>query len=147
MTRNEMDVELVRRICCGNQSAMDFLANYWAKYCHLIDDLIDGDAKGAEATLRAFALAITIYSHPFYLQNLAALRQVALNVTCLYADTVAWENAGDWRGTWADMNRHCSIEMVVAVATICGGYEHARCVIPELRMLAYAEHHREGKAV
>ncbi len=153
MTRNDMDVHLVQRLCrrpdgTPDPEAMDFLANYWARYCHRIDDLVDGDLQGPEELLATFALAIGLYSHPFYLRHLGALRQVALNATEIYAQTVAWEKSGEpWQRAWADNKRHVSNEMASAVATICGGYEHARAVMPELRCNAYAEHHKDGKAV
>jgi len=149
MTRNQADVKLIQRICRSDPEAMDFLANYWARYCHEIDDIIDGDRVGPELILGTFALAIELYSHPFYIKHLAGLRQVARNITSTYADTVAWEQGpADWQRKWAEHHRHCSNEMVQAVAMICGGYEHARAIMPELRAMAYHEHHdREGKAI
>jgi hypothetical protein len=127
---------------------MDFLANYWAKYCHQIDDIIDGERTGPEAILETFALAAGLYSHPFYLRNIAALKQIILNVTSTYADTVAWENENDWHGAWSDHNRHCSLEVVMASAMICGGYTHARQLMPELRTMAFVEHHdKQNNAV
>jgi hypothetical protein len=148
MTRNDMDVRLVERICRKDPEAMDFLANHWAPYCHAIDDIIDGEKTNPEHILGTFARAIGLYSHPFYLRNLSALRQVATNVTVTYADTVAWEKTEDWRAQWADHHRHCSLEMVIAVATICGGYDHARLVVPEMRVMAWHEHHdKENKPV
>lgn len=151
MTRNQMDVKLVERICRRpggpDLEAMDFLANHWAPYCHQVDDIIDGEREAAEDILATFALAITLYSHPFYLRNIAALRQVALNVTSMYADTVRWERPGgrqkptDWQLAWADHHRHAALEMVAAVAMICGGYTHARAMMPELRTMAWHEHH------
>jgi hypothetical protein len=147
MTRNTMDIRLVERIChrgpAGgpDQEAMDYLANFWAPYCHQIDDIIDGARTGPEEILGTFALAIALYSHPFFLRHLSALRQVALNVTSMYADSVGWEKAKDWRQVWADHHRHCGLEMVAAVAMICGGYSHARQLMPELRAMAWHEHH------
>lgn len=142
MHRNNMDVKLVQRICKGDAEAMDFLANFWARYCHEIDDIIDGERTEPEAILQTFALAISLYSHPFYLRHIAPLRQIAYNVTNIYADTVAWEKSTiPWQRQWADHHRHCSNEMALAIATICGGYDHARAVMPELRAMAYAEHH------
>jgi hypothetical protein len=148
MTRNEFDVQLIRRICNGDAEAMDFLANWWAPYCHEIDDIIDGERTAPEQVLSTFARAAGLYTHPFFLKHGAALRAAALSVTATYADTVAWEKSGvKWQREWADYHRHCSNEMVLAVATICGGYDHARAVMPELRAIAYAEHHdRNGKA-
>lgn len=150
MTRNHMDIRLVERICqrvhqAGpDPEAMDFLANHWAPYCHQVDDLIDGERSKPEEILATFALAITLYSHPFFLRHVSALRQVALNTTSMYADSVGWEKAQDWRGTWADHHRHCALEMVAAVAMICGGYTHARQLMPELRKMAWHEHHNQN---
>jgi hypothetical protein len=128
---------------------MDFLANYWAPYCHQIDDIIDGERKTPEEIIATFALAALLYNHPFFLRNALALKQVALNVTSTYADTVAWEKSPlSWQREWADHHRHCSNEMAQAVAMICGGYAHARAIMPELRTMAYNEHHDEkGKPV
>lgn len=149
MTRNDTDVRLVERICAGNAEAMDFLANYWAKYVHEIDDIIDGERTEPEEILATFARAPMLFSHPFYLKHVSGLRQVVLNVTSTYADTVAWEKSKvPWQREWADHHRHCSNEMALAVATICGGYEHARGIMPELRVICWHEHHTpDGKAV
>lgn len=150
MTKQLTDLKLIQRICKGDPEAMDFLANHWAPYCHAIDDIVDGDKTDAEHVIATFARAIELYTHPFFVRHGAALRQVARNVTLMYAQTVDWEpTAGikDWQSVWADMHRHCSIEMVTAVATIVGGYQHARAVVPELRVMSYNEHHdSEGRA-
>lgn len=147
MNRNWADVKLVKRICCDNAEAMDFVANHWAPYCHAIDDIID-EHRGPAEVLECFARAAVLYTHPFFLRHMAALRAMALNVTNTYAQTVEWEVSPlDWQRAWADHHRHCSNEMVMAVATICGGYRHARLVMTELRVMAWHEHHdREGKA-
>lgn len=139
------DVKLIQRICKGDPEAMDFLANHWSWYCQEIDDIVDGERPDPQDILATFARAIELYTHPFFQKHWQALRQVARNVTMMYAQTVDWEqhnpDASDWRSVWADMHRHCSIEMVVAVATIIGGYQHARAVVPELRVMSYNEHH------
>ncbi len=148
MTRNYTDIKLIERVCCKDPEAMDFLANHWAPYCHAVDDCVDDPQNTHEQLLATFARAIMLYSHPFYVRNLLALRQVALNITHVYAQTVAWEKSElGWQRIWADHHRHVSNEMVVAVATICGGYVHARTVVPELRVMAYAEHHKGDQPV
>jgi hypothetical protein len=148
MTRHEQDLQSLQRACCGNADAMDFL-NRWRAYVHAIDDLVDGDLAGHEALLSTFAQAIPLYSHPFYLNHLRELRQIALNCTNAYADVVAWEKSGQpWQAQFADHYRHFGAEMVLAVAMICGGYEHARSFSLELRTICWLEHHdAAGKAV
>jgi hypothetical protein len=144
----ELEINLLRRICCGDEQAMDFLAHFWAPYVHGIDDIIDGDKKSAEEILAVFALAATLYSHPFYLKHLEALRQHIIVCTNIYADSVAWENSPiPWQREWADHNRHVGMEMVICVASICGGYRHARLISQEQRAVCWDEHHRQGVAV
>lgn len=136
-----MDQALIHRVCKGNPEAIDFLSQWWAPYVHAIDDIIDGDRASAEDILKTFAMAAGLYSHPFYLRNFQGLRQVVLNITNEYADAVAWEKSKvAWQRDWADHHRHAGMGMVIAVATICGGFEHARAISLEQRAICYAEH-------
>lgn len=147
MNRAETDFRLLERICCGNREAMDWLANFWSPYVHGIDDIIDGEAKGPEEILSTFALAAELYAHPFYVRHMAALKQLVLVITNCYADAVRWEGHLDkWKADWADHNRHVGMEMVIAVAQLCGGYSHARMISQEQRTICWLEHHdQDGK--
>lgn len=148
MTVNEFDARALERCCCGDKEAMAFLL-LWRDYVHAIDDIIDGDKEGPEIILCTFAAAATLYSHPFYLRNLLALRQIVYNCTNAYADSVAWEKSPEeWRRQFADHYRHFGAEMVLAVGAIVGGYEHMRSISPELRIICWFEHHNpQGKPV
>lgn len=147
---NLLDVELKETlwVCNGNAAAGDFL-RLWRDYVHAIDDIVDGDADDNEAVLGTFQKAIWVYSHPFYLENLVALRQLAVNCTNAYADSVAWEQSEvGWQRNFADHYRHFGAEMVLAIASICGGYAHMREVSKVLREICWKEHHDEkGVAV
>lgn len=147
MTRGQMDLKWAEKVTRGNREAMDWLANWWSLYVHQIDDIIDGERTTAEEILATFALAIGVYSHPFYLQHLVALRQLVLNVTNLYADSVQFERSDvAWQREWSDHNRHAGQELVLAVACICGGYQHMRTISAEQRVMCHSDHHdREGK--
>lgn len=148
MTKLELGQAMLERACRGNVEAMDFLANYWNRYVHEIDDLVDGDRTGPEALLATFALAVAVYAHPFYVKNLGALKPVVLLINSTYADAVGWEKSPEkWQRDWADHHRHCGMDMVVAVAQLCGGYELGRAVAREQREICWAEHHRLGKVV
>ncbi len=127
-------------LTCGNKSAAQFLC-FWREYVHQIDDLVDGDTKGPEALLKAFMLAAFVYTQPFFTENVGALKQIAINCTNAYADTVMWEKDTSWRGNFSDHYRHFASEMVLAVASICGGYEHMRKISPILREMGWNEHH------
>jgi hypothetical protein len=124
----------------GNAEAVDFLTR-WGAYVHGIDDLID-EVSDNEFKISLFARAIEIYTHPFFLKNIIALRQVALHANNLYADSVACEKSEvKWEKDFADWARHSPTEMVLAVANIAGGYDHMRAVSMEMRKLCYNEHH------
>lgn len=144
MTPAANDWKALERACCGNGEAMEWLL-LWRDYVHNIDDLVDGDLRGPEGLLATFAMAPVLYSHPFYIKNLAALRQVVLNCTNAYADSVMWEKSQvAWQRDFADHYRHYGAEMVLAVAQICGGYAHMRSISPELRVICWHEHHTPG---
>jgi hypothetical protein len=148
MTKARTDIELLKRICLGNEEAMDFLSQHWAPYVHAIDDIVDEEVD-AEFKIKAFARAAYLYTHPFFLKHVSALRQVILQVTNSYADSVAWEKSEmPWQRQWADHHRHAGMEMVIAVAMIVGGYDHARAISLEQRTICYVEHHeRSGKPI
>jgi hypothetical protein len=144
-----MDVKLLERVTRGDREAMDFLANHWSPYVHGIDDIIDGERTAAREVLCTFMRAAQLYTHPFFIKHMPALRQVALTVSVLYADSVDWEKSQvAWQREWADHNRHAGMEMVVAVALLCGGVEHALAISQEQRMICYMDHHdKQGKAI
>jgi hypothetical protein len=129
-------------LTCGNEMAADFL-KVWGIYVHGIDDLIDGDKSGSESMLEVFMTAAFVYTHPYFVQNMPQLRQIAVNCTNAYADTVLWEKAGGWKQNFSDHYRHFGAEMVLAVAGLCGGYMHMRQASPLLRELCWNEHHNE----
>lgn len=149
MNRRTLDINLLERVTLGDAEAKDFLANHWSPYVHEIDDIIDGERTSSEKILSTFARAPVLFSHPFYLKHLPALRQVVLLINNMYADAALWEIATDtWKRDWADHNRHAAMEMVVVVAQICGGYDHGRRISQEQRAICWADHHnREGKPV
>jgi hypothetical protein len=148
MTTDTLDMQLLQRVCLNNREAMDFLANHWQPYVHEIDDIVDGDRPAPRDLLATFGRAAVLFSHPFYLAHMPALRQVVLNVTVAYADSVHWEKSPTgWQREWADHNRHAGMEMVVAVALICGGIEHALAISLEQRSICWHEHHRKGNAI
>lgn len=132
----------------GNEEALEWLL-MWDMYVHGIDAFCDWDSPADVATARKefllmlFAHACVLYSHPFYLKHLPALRMIVLNCTNAYADVVvSCEGSGvKWREEFADVYRHFGVEMALAVAAICGGYEHMRAVSGELRWRNYNEHH------
>lgn len=125
----------------GNTAAIAFLM-LWRRYCHSIDDLIDGDLKGNQELLRTLALAAEVYNHPFYVEHRALLYPIARRVTIVYAVVVDWEHSPtDWKRQWADHYRHAAVEMWITIADMLGGYDHALPWVRECFATAYVQHH------
>ena len=145
MTPLELQHQALQRACLNRADAMDFLKR-WSDYVHAIDDIEDEETT-PEFRLQTFILALELYTHPFFLQHAAALKQVVYSATNLYADAVAWEKSKvEWQRGFADWARHSGAEMVLAVAGIVGGYAHMRSISPELRTVNWSEHHGEDGA-
>ncbi len=142
----DVDIQETNWLTCGNVEAGDFLRK-WRQYVHDIDDIIDED-KSDEFIIATFMAAAYLYAHPFYLAHLPALQQIVINCTNAYADSVAWEKSDvPWKREFSDHYRHFGMEMAIAVATICGGYMHAREVSLILREICYHGHHNANGEV
>jgi len=141
MKLNEsLDGQLMLRCAKGDAAAADFLM-HWLAYVHDVDDLVDGDMQGTEFLMAMLIRALNLYTHPFFKRHEAALKQQVINITNAYADSVPGEHSGEeWERTMADVQRHAGVEMVLAVASICGGWEHTRSVSRRLRELCNAGH-------
>lgn len=145
----QVQAQWLARVCAGNADAMHFLT-LWHEYVHAIDDIEDeyqtpgARSQNAEFRQRVYILALELYTTPFFRQHEARLKQVVLSVTNAYADVLAWERSEvRWHKDFVDVYRHFGAEMVVAVAQITGGYDHARGVSREQRILNYEQHHDE----
>lgn len=132
----------------GNQLALEFLC-MWHQYLHLIDDYIDEHKDDPQELLKIFAYANLVYSTPFYSAWARDLRLIVQTVTLAYADSLRWEQDSiEWKRQWADVIRHSGLEMVHAVAAICGGYDNAQRISIPLKEYAYLCHHdADGKPI
>jgi len=119
-------------------------------YVHEIDDLIDEELTKAEKAEKACtigALALDLYTHPFFLKNMAVLRSHMLLNTNNYLDSVNCENEPGWKAPFSDWARHGWVDLVLVVAEICGGYANMRNESMELRTMSYMSHHDGEKAI
>lgn len=130
----------------GNSQALLFMV-LWHEYLHEIDDLIDNHITDAQKFLRCLASANRVYSTDFYRANAPALGMIVQTVTNTYADSVLWEKEDvEWKRQWADVTRHCGLEMIFAVANLTGGYDLMRSISLQLKEYAYICHHNvDGK--
>lgn len=143
MTLQHTEQQETEWLTKGDKEAAAFIRS-WRAYVHGIDDIIDGDIKEPEQILRVFMQAAFLYAEPFYLKNLPRLYQLVINCTNAYADSVNWEKSEvEWKRNFSDHYRHFGAEMVLAIAEICGGYDHMRQVSVYLREICWNEHHNE----
>ena len=146
MKKEHGNKELVDALTKGNASATDFviLAHNWF---HAIDDIVDEeitDLPRPQKVVETFAAGIVVLSHPFYLQHLAALRMTVLQISQLYALSVKWEGAPEpWKRQWAETQRRAGMELMIAVAMICGGWAHAQAMSEQLLNAMLAEDNAE----
>lgn len=147
MTNQELDRDQLLRLCNGNQEAVHWV-QIGRRYVHEIDDLIDVDivksnvSMGAERMCRIGALALELYTHPFFVKHSTMLATAMLTNTNNYADSVRWEGSDTkWQSGFSDWARHGWIDVLLVVAYICGGYAGMRVHSAELRALSYSDHH------
>lgn len=139
--------EIYSMACGQSREALDFL-QAWTLYAHAIDDIVDNDRKDPEKFIDTLALANCVYSSSFYQAYNPFLRSIVLSVTNDFADSLKWEKATEeWKARWADTLRFCGNQMVVAVATIVGGWQLARQVSLLLREDSYMNHHKDGQPI
>lgn len=149
MQHQQLDNDAVVRLCNGDAVALDWV-QLGRRYVHELDDLRDEDlpnanvAGGTERICRIGAMAIKLFSHPFWLRNHQALASHMMINTIQYADSCRWESAReDWKREFSDWNRHGWLNVCLAVGVICHGgeYEPARAESAEMWTIAYRDHH------
>jgi hypothetical protein len=139
------DRENLLRLTNGNELAADFIG-LGRVYAHLMDDIIDEQLSRQESNrmvLRMGAMALELYSHPFYQRNVSALFPVMIRSQSAYLDSCEWEKEDGWKKAYSDWARHSWLEVVLMTAYICGGWEHMRKFEPAARLASYALHHDE----
>jgi hypothetical protein len=138
MSQQKAILDSYREVANGDENAFAWLIA-WHCYCHRIDDYIDEHKQDPEELLTILSNANTLFSMPFYQLHCQRISGVVQHVTNAYADSLHWEKSEGWKGQWGNVLRLCGIDMLMAVATICGGYEHCRKVSLQLREFSYKD--------
>jgi len=118
----------------GNAEALQFLCMF-NKYCHGIDDIVDGEVKDAEGIISIFLSAGTVFSHSYWQVNGRDLYMTLVLLTNDYADSTKPTEV------MKDLLRFSGNNMIKAVAFLCGGYGNLRNISTKLNDLAFKEHH------
>jgi len=135
------DVEELIDLASGTNPEAKAFLYAWHRYCHLIDDVVDGE----EPTIKAAQVgrwANDLYSSAFYQRFSVVLGPQVQLITCHYEDSVEMEKSKErWQRTVADVIRSNGADMVRMVAFIVGGYSLMRQISIPLRALCWREHH------
>lgn len=134
---------LFDEICCGNPDALRFVM-HWNLFCHGVDDIVDMPEfrESPEQIVSVFAEANVLFTLPFYQANFAKLQTTVMLVANAYADSVAWEKSSELhQQRLSDVLRSYGNEMLIAIALICGGYQHMRRMSPKIRERSWADQH------
>lgn len=149
MTHVELDHQAVLRLTNGDEEALDWI-QLGRAYVHEADDLIDEDVasgnvrSAADRACRLGAMALDLYTHPFFMRNWAALKYAMLRNLHNYRDSVAWENSTvPWQKQFSDWARHGWLDVCITVGDICGGYDKTCNETLEMRSVSYSNHHKE----
>lgn len=135
------DVESIVETASGNNLEAKAFLYAWHRYCHLIDDVVDGDEPPARAA-QIGRWANDSYSSPFYQRYALVLGPQVQLITCHYEDSVEMENSKEkWKREVADVIRSNGADMVRMVAFLVGGYSLMRHISIPLREMCWREHH------
>lgn len=126
--------------CLGQPDPFWFLVAFhgWA---HLIDDLVDESDRDRLQVVDVAMKANVLFTSRFYQANAQALSVVTAVVADAYRTSVLAEREGGSRGRLADVIRLAGNQMVIAVAMIVGGWEHAQQISGQLWPMAWESQH------
>lgn len=123
-----------RETCQGREDAYAFICA-WQTFCSAVDDLNDGDIKGVDALSRTFFVSIQTLTSNFWQQHGRDLYLLSALITNDYIDSHNCDVK------FRDFLRSNGNQMLMAVAFICGGFDHLRKMSLKIREISYREHH------
>lgn len=143
MSELQSNDDAVRLVCRGNTAAIQFLEDI-TDILHLWDDLVDRDKPLQDNQINAtmWKALVQLPRNAFYAANFYTLN------TLLMCAIINWEIATDMEREPVDENdlqvafilRSSYIDLVLGVALIVGGHDHAK----EMMLVARRMWHDEG---
>ena len=121
--------------------AKDWIA-LWGRYSRSCDNIIDEGNTDRDSLTESWALANSVYSHPFYRKNSHLLQSACLVATCQWSIANDWERDGElWKRQWADVMRHADGAVLIA-ACLAGGlsWQETKDIARSVLIDARAEH-------
>lgn len=118
----------------GNADALKFLWAFW-NWGHAFDDMLDGDVKSKELTMKAWAdFVLQLSFNEFFIANRQSLIGFILHATTRWMDGDEWEKSeSEKRRIQSEVIRCGDIDLYIHVALLCGGWDHMRKCSREFR--------------
>lgn len=120
----------------GNSDAVILCLDYFT-VCHIWDDLIDKDKpiSDADVSVAFKTLVHKIPNNPFYKLYTNELTPVLMSVIMQWEDANVLDHGNENDKDKAYMLRAGMYNLISHIALICGGYEWAQEIGPEIRRL------------
>jgi len=148
---NQIDWEQYHdAISFGDPDAREFSA-MWSSFCHVLDDVIDGEELNTEGFIKEMVRAITAFSfNPFYQKHKRELHGLIIQASSAFLDSQRWrysqvsneaKHANAMRAFYDCVNYH--------IAYISSGYNYdrMRAVTIQWRDFIWKDVNAEGVGV
>ena len=136
-------------ISFGNAHARAF-TGMWSSFCHLIDDVVDGEKIDAAGFVTELMRAIEAFSfNPFYLQYKRELYPLIVQSASAFLDSYRWEHSPETlQATHANALRVFYDCVNYHVAYICSGndFNKMREVTERWRDFVWSDVNTDGMA-
>lgn len=127
--------EIFSDVCAGDVNALEFCRHFVA-WCHLIDDVADGELKaGLEAYVWLNLRMMEIFSaNPFWQKHRGQLMPVIIASVRAWLDSEEWKRRDGLREQIvAEVIKSQYQDVIWQVAYLCGGWEHLQKVTAKWR--------------
>ena len=131
MNEGQQLLSIYREASLGDVDAFAFILAFhgWA---HLIDDLVDEPQRDRLEVVDVAMKANVLFSSPFYQAHAHVLSVVTCVIADSYGLSVRCEREGGDKAKLVDAFRLAGNQLVIAVAMLKGGWEHAQRVSAQL---------------
>jgi len=140
--------ELMMRWCRGNESAAEFLSMLSLSY-HIADDFVDRDKDPESYSSKMMAklmhlVLVDIPANAFYQRYRTELAPVMSASFFIWNASNNWADGDDNQQHFSYVYREIGEQIIITVARIVGGIDHAANVTEEIYQTFHAKKTFEG---
>lgn len=136
--------QLFADIANGDEAALQFI-RLWSSYCHLFDDLIDGDlAPTAIKFAECENLLARLLSCEFFKRHSEIILVLRIMISEAHTASEYLRALQGRERDWGLFLSHSGNDMLRFVAVVTGGEKHLASISARLRNLTLKEHYNNG---